>query len=235
MLVAAHVAAAAFAAACPPNFANDLRMPPPAATQQLLTVEARTTRTTYATARIWRRTGDCWVAAGGPYPARLGRNGLRANRREGDGTTPIGTFPIGPTMYGNAPNPGVRFRYVRLRCGDWWVEDPRSPAYNTFQRIGCGVPPPFEVTTPDMSKSRRAYVHLAVIEFNMHPIVPGRGSGIFLHAQTGGATNGCVSLRRADLVRVLRWLSPKAVPQIAIGTRAGLTRNRSSTRRESRT
>jgi L,D-peptidoglycan transpeptidase YkuD (ErfK/YbiS/YcfS/YnhG family) len=62
-------------------------------------------------------------------------------------------------------------------------------------------------------------VHLAVIEYNAHPVVPGRGSGIFLHAQTGGATNGCVSLRRPDLVHVLRWLSPGS-PYIAIGTPA---------------
>ena len=221
MLPAAHIAAVALAAACPANAANDLRRPPAAAARQLITVEASTTRTTYATARIWRRAAGCWVAVGGPYPARVGWNGLRVNRREGDGTTPIGTFPIAPTMYGNGPNPGVRFRYVRLRCGDWWVEDPRSPAYNTFQRFGCGVRPPFKLTTPDMSKSRRAYVHLAVIEFNMHPIVPGRGSGIFLHAQTDGPTNGCVSLPRADLVRVLRWLSPSSAPQIAITIRRG--------------
>jgi L,D-peptidoglycan transpeptidase YkuD (ErfK/YbiS/YcfS/YnhG family) len=224
MLAAVHIAAAAIAAACPANVANGLRRPPSTATRQLITIEAATARTTYATAWIWRRTGDCWIAAGGPYPARVGWNGMRANRREGDGTTPIGTFPISSTMYGNAPDPGVRFRYVRLRCGDWWVEDSRSPAYNTFQRLRCGVRPPFKVTTPDMSKDRRAYVHLAVIEFNMHPVVPGRGSGIFLHAQTGSPTNGCVSLGRADLVRVLRWLSPAAGPQIAIGTRAGLTR-----------
>jgi L,D-peptidoglycan transpeptidase YkuD (ErfK/YbiS/YcfS/YnhG family) len=50
----------------------------------------------------------------------------------------------------------------------------------------------------------------------MHPVVPGRGSGIFLHAQTGSPTNGCISLRRKDLVHVLRWLSPAAAPQIAI-------------------
>ena len=224
MLLAAHIAAAALAAACPGNVANDLRRPPQASTRQLITVQAATNRTTHATAWIWRRSGGCWVAAGGPYPARVGWNGMRVNRREGDGTTPIGTFPIAPTMYGNGPNPGVRFRYVRLRCGDWWVEDSRSTAYNTFQRLGCGVRPPFRVTTPDMSKDRRAYVHLAVIEFNMHPIVPGRGSGIFLHAQTGGATNGCVSLRRGDLVRVLRWLSPAAAPEIAIGTRTSPAR-----------
>jgi L,D-peptidoglycan transpeptidase YkuD (ErfK/YbiS/YcfS/YnhG family) len=224
MLVAAHIAAAAVAAACPANVANDLRRPPAAATRQLITVEAATARTTHATAWIWRRAGGCWAAAGGPYPARVGSSGMRVNRREGDGSTPIGTFPISSTMYGVAPNPGVRSRYVRLQCGDWWVEDSRSPVYNTFQRLGCGVRPPFKVKTPDMSKERRAYVHLAVIEFNMHPIVPGRGSAIFLHARTGSPTNGCVSLRRTDLVRVLRWLSPAAAPQIAIGTSAGLTR-----------
>ena len=219
MLAAAHIVSAALAAACPSNTANDLRSPPPPSSRQLITVEAVTTRTTYAAARIWRRSGSCWTAVGGPYSARVGRNGLRVDRREGDGTTPIGTFPIGATMYGNSPNPGVRFRYVRLHCGDWWVEDPRSPAYNTFQRLRCGVRPPFKVTTPDMSNDRHAYAHLAVVEFNMHPVVPGRGSGIFLHAQTGSPTNGCVSLRRPDLVHVLRWLSPAASPWIAIVVR----------------
>jgi L,D-peptidoglycan transpeptidase YkuD (ErfK/YbiS/YcfS/YnhG family) len=57
-----------------------------------------------------------------------------------------------------------------------------------------------------------------VIEFNIDPVVPGRGSGIFLHVQTGSPTSGCISLRRAQLLRVLRWLSPSASPQIAIST-----------------
>ena len=220
MLLAAHLAAA-LALSCPSNAANDLRPQPPGS--QLITITAPTTRTTYATARIWRRSGACWTAVAGPYGARVGWNGLRKNRREGDGTTPIGTFPIARTMYGTEPNPGVRFRYVRLRCGDWWVEDPASPAYNTFQRVGCGRKPPFKVTTPDMSKDRTAYAHLAVVEFNMKPVVPGRGSGIFLHVQKASPTNGCISLPKRDLVRVLRWLNPDAVPQIVIGTRAQLT------------
>ena len=216
MLLAASLAAA-LAAACPANVANDLRPQP--AGLQLITAEAATARTSYATLRTWRRSGRCWRPVGGPYPARLGRNGLRRNRREGDGTTPIGTFPIGTVMYGNVPIPGVKIRYVRIRCGDWWVEDPRSRAYNTFQRVGCGRRPPFKVTTGDMSEERRAFAYLSVVEFNMRPIVPGRGSGIFLHAQAGGPTNGCISLRRADLVRVLRWLSPRAAPRMTIGTR----------------
>jgi L,D-peptidoglycan transpeptidase YkuD (ErfK/YbiS/YcfS/YnhG family) len=220
-MLLATLAAALAAVACPSNVANDLRDQPQA--EQLITVTATTTATTHASLRLWRLQGDCWVAAGGPYPARLGRNGLSADRREGDGTTPAGTFRIHPTMYGNEPNPGVRFRYRRIRCGDWWNEDPRSPTYNTFQHVACGTSPPF-ASTEGMWQSPRAYPWLAVVEFNMRPVVPGRGSGIFLHAQTGGATNGCVSLRRADLRHVLRWLRPGARPQIAIGTRALLSR-----------
>jgi L,D-peptidoglycan transpeptidase YkuD (ErfK/YbiS/YcfS/YnhG family) len=140
-------------AVCPPNLANGLQAQP--AGSQLITVEASRARTTSATLRIWRRSGGCWVAAGGPYPARVGQNGLSSNRREGDRTTPTGTFRINATMYGNAPNPGVAFRYRRLRCGDWWDEDPRSPTYNTFQHVACGTRPPFRVVTEGMWQNPR--------------------------------------------------------------------------------
>ena len=219
-MLLASLLATAVTATCPANLANGLRPAP--AGGQLITVEAPRARTTHATVRTWRRSGRCWRPVGGPYPARVGRNGLRRNRREGDGTTPIGTFRIGPVMYGNLPNPGVKFRYRRVVCGDWWDEDPASPTYNSFRHVPCGRRPPFRVSGPGMWQSPGAYPYLAVVEFNMHPVVPGRGSGIFLHAQTGGPTSGCISVRRSDLVRVLRWLSPRAAPRIAIGTRASL-------------
>lgn len=227
MFLAVQLATVALGSvSCPSNLANDLGEPAPPASQQLVTIEAATPRATYATARTWIRVDGCWTPAAGPYTARVGRNGIRKLKREGDGATPAGTFPIGRTMYGNSPSPGVSFRYVRLRCGDWWVEDSRSTAYNTFRRIGCGRKPPFTVTTPDMSTSPRAYAHLAVVEYNMHPVVPNRGSGIFLHVQIGKATSGCISLQRPALVDVLRWLRPDSQAQIAIGTALSLRRSR---------
>jgi len=219
MLLAA-LAGAAIAASCPSNLANGLPVVPPG--RQLVTVEAAAARATHAQLQTWKRAGACWVPVDGPYDARVGRNGVSSNRREGDGTTPTGTFSISATMYGNAPNPGVRYRYHRLRCGDWWSEDPNSPTYNTFQHVKCGKRPPFVTKTPGMWEQPTAYPYLAVIEFNMHPIVRGRGSGIFLHAQTGRATSGCVSLRRAELARVLTWLDPTARPRVVIGTSAQL-------------
>ena len=215
-MLALTLLVAAATTACPQNVANGLETP--ATARQLVTVEAKVARTTYATLRTWRRDGTCWVAAAGPYTARLGKNGLSSNRREGDGTTPTGTYRIGRTMYGNEANPGVKFAYRRLRCGDWWDEDPSSPTYNTFQHVRCGTTPPFGGASEGMWQQPRPYPFLAVIEFNTNPAVPGRGSGIFLHAQTGGPTIGCISLRKGQLRAVLRWLRPADAPVIAIGT-----------------
>jgi L,D-peptidoglycan transpeptidase YkuD (ErfK/YbiS/YcfS/YnhG family) len=183
---------------------------------QLITVESSSRTSTHATLRLWSRKGRCWQPAAGPWAARVGRSGLSGNRREGDGTTPTGTYSIGRTMYGLSPDPGVRYRYRRIVCGDYWVEDPSSPSYNRFRHVPCGRSPPFRVTGERLWQARTAYRHFAVIEFNMNPVVPGRGSGIFLHASTGGATNGCVSLPVGQLRQVLRWLRPEASPRIQI-------------------
>jgi L,D-peptidoglycan transpeptidase YkuD (ErfK/YbiS/YcfS/YnhG family) len=185
--------------------------------QQRVTVDAGSTRATVAVVRLWRREGRCWRPAAGPWRGHVGWNGLSAHRREGDGTTPTGTFAFGGVMYGLAPDPGVRYAYHRIVCGDWWNEDSASPTYNTFQHVSCGRTPPFRASTSEgLWRATRAYQALAVIEYNTHPIVPGRGSGIFLHVETGGPTNGCISLPRDALTTVLRWLDPAKSPQIVI-------------------
>jgi L,D-peptidoglycan transpeptidase YkuD (ErfK/YbiS/YcfS/YnhG family) len=203
---------------CPATLANQLA--DTASATQLITVVAPTRRSVVGSLRLWRKSGDCWLGVDGPWSAWLGSRGVSENRREGDRTTPGGAYGIQRTMYGVGPNPGVRYAYRRIRCGDWWVEDPRSPYYNRFHHVRCGSKPPFRVTSEDMSRSPTAYRHLAVIDFNAHPIVRGRGSGIFLHRSTGRPTLGCVSLPLPQLVTTLRWLDPAAQPLIVIGTAA---------------
>jgi L,D-peptidoglycan transpeptidase YkuD (ErfK/YbiS/YcfS/YnhG family) len=190
---------------------------------QLLTAIPRTRRSTQAVFRLWTKRAGCWRLTAGPWTAWVGGNGTSPAKREGDRRTPTGVFGFLPTMYGIAPSPGVRYRYHRIVCGDWWVEDPASPSYNRFRHVRCGSRPPFRTTSEDMSRSPTAYRHLAVIAYNTRPVVPGRGSGIFLHASTGRPTLGCVSLPHPQLLRTLRWLRPAAHPLIAIGTAADLT------------
>jgi L,D-peptidoglycan transpeptidase YkuD (ErfK/YbiS/YcfS/YnhG family) len=178
---------------------------------QRIQVTAPSPRSTVATLSV----SECGKTVLGPWRARVGRNGLSAHRHEGDGTTPLGTFALGPTVYGLDPNPGVRLGYHRLACGDWWDEDPASPTYNTFRQVACGTKPPFGGQSEALWRAAVAYREFAVIEFNTRPVVPGRGSGMFLHDDTGGPTNGCVSLPRSRLIALLRRLRPGARITIA--------------------
>lgn len=197
---------------CPPPPARV-----PAATTQLVDVRAAAPGSTYATLRLWTRSGRCWTLAAGPWAARLGRSGLSAHHVEGDGTTPAGVFALDATVYGLRPDPGVRYRYRRLACGDWWDGDPASPTYNTFRHVACGTTPAFAHGGSEaLWRQTTAYRYLIPIRYNADPPVAGRGSAIFLHVSTGGPTAGCVSLAEPQLVRTLRWLRPSAQPRISI-------------------
>jgi L,D-peptidoglycan transpeptidase YkuD (ErfK/YbiS/YcfS/YnhG family) len=186
----------------------------PPAPQRILVV-APAARSTTATLRLVAGSGRCLRVLAGPWPARVGRNGLSAHHREGDGTTPLGSFRIGSTVYGVAANPGTKLAYHRLVCGDWWDEDPRSPAYNRFVHVACGRAPPFGGGSEALWTYRTAYAHFAVIGYNTAR-VPGRGSAIFLHADTGRPTNGCVSVALSRLESLLRRLRPAAEIEISV-------------------
>jgi L,D-peptidoglycan transpeptidase YkuD (ErfK/YbiS/YcfS/YnhG family) len=179
---------------------------------QRIVVTAPSARSTNATLSLF----ECGKRVAGPFRAHAGVHGFAAHRHEGDGTTPLGTFGIGPTLYGVDPDPGVRLPYHRLRCGDWWDGDSASPTYNHFRHVACATRPPFGGASEALWRKSIAYRELAFIEFNADPAVPGRGSAIFLHADTGHATNGCISLPRPQLVAVLRRLRLGAEITIAV-------------------
>jgi L,D-peptidoglycan transpeptidase YkuD (ErfK/YbiS/YcfS/YnhG family) len=195
------------------------------AATQVITVETPRAETTVASLRLWQRAGSCWTPVARSWRARVGRNGVSNHKREGDGATPAGVYRIGPIAYGIAPNPGTRLAYHRLSCGDWWDEDPRSWTYNTFRHVTCGRRPTFGGASEALWKETVAYQRFAVVQYNASPIVPGRGSAIFVHDDVGGPTNGCVSLPPAALDRTLRWLRPSPSALVVIGTAAELRRS----------
>jgi len=178
---------------------------------QRIVVAAPSVRSTTASLSLL----ECGRRVAGPFRARAGYAGFSADRREGDGTTPLGTFAIGPTVYGLDPDPGLRLRYHRLRCGDWWDGDSTSPTYNRFRHMACGATPPFAGRSEALWRATVAYREFAFIEYNASPARPGRGSAIFLHDDLGHATNGCLSLPRPRLLQLLRRLRPGATITIS--------------------
>lgn len=186
---------------------------------QLITVLSPTLRSQSATLEYFVRQGGCFRLAAGPYPALVGLNGLSAHHHEGDNTTPLGLFSFQSTMYGVLPNPGVAYQYHRLVCGDWWDEQPSSSLYNHFVHVPCGTKPDFGGGSEALWETVPSYDYFAVIAYNRHPIVPGKGSAIFLHVSTGQPTAGCVSIPVTDLLRILRALRPNMNPLIDISAR----------------
>ncbi len=181
------------------------------AAEQVVEIATSGMHTTFATARTYRLEGAGWQIVRDGMPARVGFNGLSspARRHSGDGTTPIGDYGF-VYDFGSRPDPGVTgFRWRRLVPGSCWAGT-RTDYNRWVMRRPC-APADEDLWT----NHGLAYRYAAVIDFNYYHPVFGRGSGIFLHEQTGGPTAGCVSLGQADLLSVLRWMRPGA--RILIG------------------
>ncbi|MCL2875253.1 MAG: L,D-transpeptidase family protein [Betaproteobacteria bacterium] len=133
----------------------------------------------------------------------LGKNGFRKDKREGDGATPTGVFTFGRT-FGNADDPGALLPYTKLSPGDVWVDDPASKFYNQWAHA--------DAPGADWSSAERLvafgkqYKYVAAINYNTAPIVPGKGSAIFLHVATGTPTAGCVAVPEAAMVFLLGFI-----------------------------
>lgn len=186
--------------------------------RQLITVVAAGWGTYYANVELWQKSGRCWVSVSGPWPGYIGENGFVTpdHKTEGDGTTPTGMYGVGSTMYGNSPDPGVHEPYVRIVPGDWWDEDPTSPNYNHFEYVTPGQTPPGGGSEA-LWTEQQAYPSFAVIDYNTDPVVAHKGSAIFLHADIGGPTAGCVSIPLDDLDYTLDWIQPADHPAFVMG------------------
>ena len=186
----------ATAASCPPNLAGGLTSTGSAL--QLITVEAPGYASSSGSLRLWQKAGGCWVAAGGPWRVRLGRNGLSDHHVEGDGTTPTGAYGLGPVDLRPRSGPRRPLPVSPARLRRLVEREPAHAGYNTFQHVPCGTAPSFARPGDyGLWLSKRAYRHFVPIRYNTDPVVPGRGSAIFLHVDWGHATHGCITIARS--------------------------------------
>jgi L,D-peptidoglycan transpeptidase YkuD (ErfK/YbiS/YcfS/YnhG family) len=187
----------------------------PADVRQVLTVTATSHSTTYATFRAYRLSDGHKVAVFGPWTARVGYNGIArpGKKREGDGKTPSGTYGFS-FYFGVEPDRGFSFPFRHAYRYDFWDDDPASARYNEWVNVrkhNAGA-------NPEPMHQVPAYDYAAVIAYNTRR-TPGLGSAIFLHVGTGTATAGCVSLPRAELLKILHWMRPRDHPKITITAR----------------
>jgi L,D-peptidoglycan transpeptidase YkuD (ErfK/YbiS/YcfS/YnhG family) len=205
--------------------------------QQLIVVAGSSKTSTYATARVYQKgTDGNWAMKLWAMPARIGWGGWvpAASRVQNTGTTPRGTFRI-TTAFGLKANPGTKISYKHVEAWDYWVGDQRDPqTYNLYEPYASAQRSWRISQAERLGAYPTQYEYAAVIDFNRPaatsvrwnytyneyatsaPVNVTLGSAIFLHINGTGATGGCVSLRRADLITVLKWLDPAKKPRIVM-------------------
>lgn len=156
---------------------------------------------------IFAVTADGWLSAQGQrFICALGRGGIIQDKHEGDGATPAGTWPMRAVLYraDRIRAPVTRLPVSVIRPDDGWCDDPQHADYN--RRIVLPHPARHETLWRDDA----LYDLILVLGYNDAPVVPGKGSAIFMHRARPNwtPTEGCVALAPMDLRAVLAMAAP---------------------------
>jgi len=152
--------------------------------------------------------------AGRQVRCALGRSGVIAaeRKREGDGASPLGVWPILRVLYraDRGPAPTTRLLVSAILEDDGWCDAPGDPAYNRPVRL------PYPASCERMWREDEVYDIVCVLGHNDPPRA-GFGSAIFLHCARPDyrPTEGCIALARADLEALLVLAGPGASIEIA--------------------
>lgn len=142
--------------------------------------------------------------AGRLIPCSIGRAGVSAAKREGDGATPAGVHRIVGLLYrpDRLARPAPWAETIGPR--DLWCDDSTHPAYNHWVRA------PFDASHERLRRADPLYDLVLVTDWNWPKAAPGQGSAIFLHQwrRPRHPTAGCIAVSRRDLVRLAADAAP---------------------------
>ncbi len=146
--------------------------------------------------------------AGRQAACALGRSGVRpaADKREGDGASPVGLWPLRRVLYrpDREPRPATRLPVAAVSPEDGWCDAPGDPAYNQPVRL------PYSSSAEQLWREDRVYDLIIILGHNDDPPVSPMGSAIFLHLiqPDGAPTAGCVAVSREDMLDLLARARP---------------------------
>jgi D-alanyl-D-alanine dipeptidase len=195
---------------------------------QAVVVTTKDWRATKGEARLYERASQAakWKQRGEAFPVVVGRSGLAWDeiltqdemsgfKKEGDGASPAGAFPL-TFGFGSAVKPEqVTFPYTRLTDQTECVDDVKSHHYNkVVRRDQVGI---FDWKSSEkMLEVGEQYALGVFVAYNSYPVAPGQGSCIFLHVWKNAniPTAGCTAMDRRDLERIVTWLEPERNPYL---------------------
>jgi len=203
--------------------------------RQAIVVTTKDWNATQGQAHLYERATSAakWKSKGVPFAVVVGRTGLATTlendwtraidvttwrgrlKKEGDGKSPAGMFPL-TFAFGTSMKPeSLTFPYTRLVEFTDCVDDVNSHHYNKIvNRMQVGI---FDWKSSEKMLEMVPQYELGVfVAYNSYPVVKGNGSCIFLHVwkDSNTPTSGCTAMGRLDMERIVSWLEPGFNPYL---------------------
>ncbi|HWY62777.1 MAG TPA: L,D-transpeptidase family protein [Rhizomicrobium sp.] len=142
----------------------------------------------------------------GPRRCAIGPAGIARKAGEGDGITPTGVFGLRDVFWraDRLARPRTILPARAIAKDDGWCDAPDDPSYNRLVKL------PYPASAENLWRDDHIYDIVVVIGFNDDPVIPGKGSAIFLHLAKPdfAPTAGCVALMESDLRAALEQHQP---------------------------
>lgn len=153
------------------------------------------------------------------YPCALGKGGATLKKIEGDHKSPLGRFSLRSVYYRYDKLEGPIYSKVPMMAllkEDGWCDDPADAAYNKSVML------PYHASAEKLWREDGLYDLLVVLGYNDAPVRPDQGSAIFMHVAENldnnkyEGTEGCVALKKEDLLEMLPILTMETSLEIAL-------------------
>ena len=146
------------------------------------------------------------------FRCALGKNGLRIKKKEGDKSTPKGTFGLGTVYYraDRVKKPLTKLNIKKISKNMGWCDDPYNKNYNKQILINSNN------KGEKLYRNDSIYDIIITVNYNTKKILPNKGSAIFIHLTKNYLpTLGCISLKQNDLIILLKLIDRKTKIRIS--------------------
>lgn len=185
----------------------------PANIEQVVMVTAVAGKSTGHLYAYQKTEDNEWLEVFNSVPVVIGKAGMASDKIEGDNKSPLGLHKIGYAFGIDEKPKYIKLPYKEISSSDKFIDDPEHADYNTWVEGDTDA-----ASYEKMKRKDDSYDLGLVIEYNMNPVVPSKGSAIFVHIWRSSekGTEGCVAMRRSSIEKLLAWLDPKYSPYLYI-------------------
>ena len=118
--------------------------------------------------------------------------------------TPKGKYKIKYILYRKDRIKKIdsKIKKIAIKKNMGWCNDSKSKNYNRLIKL------PSVYNFEKLFKNNNTYDILIVLDYNMNPTIKNKGSAIFIHVAKKNykKTEGCIALRKNDLLKIIKKL-----------------------------